>query len=195
MNSTNTDQKNIVTSIEGAIYNLPDNSKIVKAYVPFDNFGYFIVDSVAVDSANIMRLDLQPVPSDFLFNVNYYFGNFTYIEISDTSANVNFLSIASIFDSSGNISGEIIKDNSHQVNYNETDFTCVQHLYCDRDVIISGVNEVITISGTSLLRVSYDLGKGWNVVSSRQTNYGEIFSFSGERIPGLRWNFESNKGK
>lgn len=184
--SNNNNNYNLITSVSGVVYNLPDTSRLVKAIVQLDFINY-TVDSTIADSNNLIILNLSTPQSQYLFPVVGYFINDTAsIIISDRNAMVNVLRFAAFYDSSGYFAGEIFKNNHLVYNPDSAGYFVVSPLYCDRKLRISGSSVFLYNNNQDTSKSSFDINmdKGWNVLTSRikvsRNGYREEEIFDGE---------------
>lgn len=184
--SNNNYDYNLITSVSGVVYNLPDTSRLVKAIVQLDFINY-TVDSTIADSNNSIILSLSTPPSQYLTSVVGYFINDTAsVIISDRNAMVNVLRLGAFYDSSGYFAGEIFKNNHLVYNPDSAGYFVVSPLYCDRKLRISGSSVFLYNNNQDTSKSNFDINmdKGWNVLTSRikvsRNGYREEEIFDGE---------------
>ena len=179
----------LVTNVSGEIFEIPNDTKIVKAQVQRD-FENFIIDSIFLDTTNFMLLNLDPLPQESQISIKKLFLPDTTIFISDENANVNYLLVYA-FDSSNNFKGGIYKDN-HVANPFTEGYFRVSYLYCDRTVRISGKSITVNGQDTNSTNYNIDLGIGWNALTImrkiRRNNFIEQDFYNGEPEGG-KWYF------
>lgn len=179
------DHFDIVTSINGVISNLPDSSKLLKASVKDDALIY-TMDSIIVNSTDTMMLNLLTPPPQYLLDIDGFLTVDTVgIIFSDHDARVCSLYLDTFNDSSENFAGYLLKDNRELYSQGSVGFIMVNYLYCDRELKITGSNKyVYSNNDTSITNYNINMGKGWNVITSRlnftRTNFYESEFFNGE---------------